>query len=84
MGIGATAGAAAAGGIALTTRASSDTNGTSGTGGSESSSADALVFDKDAYSTPTTALTDAEFPECPGGSASFRAPSAPVASLPRA
>ncbi|MFE6172832.1 subtype B tannase [Streptomyces sp. NPDC056464] len=54
IGIGATAGAAAAGGIALTAQASS------GTGASGSASSDTLVFDKDAFSTLTTTITDAD------------------------
>lgn len=54
MGIGATAGAAAVGGIALTAQASS------GTSSSKSSPSDALVFDTDAYSTLTTTITDAD------------------------
>lgn len=57
MGIGATAGVAAVGGIALTAQAS---GGTGGSSASESSSSDALVFDKDAYSTLTTTITDAD------------------------
>lgn len=54
MGIGATAGVGAVGGIALTAQASGDTST------SKSSSSDALVFDKDAYSTLTTTITDAD------------------------
>ncbi|WP_280900808.1 MULTISPECIES: subtype B tannase [unclassified Streptomyces] len=51
MGIGATAGAAAVGGIALTAQASSDTSAkASGT----------LAFDKDAYTEKTITITDAE------------------------
>ncbi|TXS40987.1 Tat pathway signal sequence domain protein [Streptomyces sp. uw30] len=53
MGIGASAGVAAVGGIALTAQASSDTT-------ASASSSDALVFDKDAYSTLTTTITDAD------------------------
>ncbi|MGW6732710.1 subtype B tannase [Streptomyces sp. NPDC055013] len=63
MGIGATAGVAAVGGVTLTAQASSassDTSGTSASGSSGSSSSDALVFDKDAYSTLTTTITDAD------------------------
>jgi hypothetical protein len=52
LGIGATAGVAAVGGIALNAQAS-DT-------GSGSSSSDALVFDKDAYTELTTTVTDTE------------------------
>ncbi|MEU9913521.1 subtype B tannase [Streptomyces sp. NPDC051001] len=52
LGIGATAGVAAVGGIALNAQAS-DT-------GSGSSSSDTLVFDKDAYTELTTAVTDTE------------------------
>ncbi|MER5938513.1 subtype B tannase [Streptomyces sp. NPDC001928] len=54
MGIGASAGVAAVGGISLTARASSDTSASS------TSSSDALAFDKDAYSTLTTTITDAD------------------------
>ncbi|MEU2059681.1 subtype B tannase [Streptomyces sp. NPDC013455] len=50
MGIGATAGAAAAGGIALNAQASD--------GSAASSSADPLVFDPDAYTRLTTTVTD--------------------------
>ncbi|MFI5553949.1 subtype B tannase [Streptomyces sp. NPDC051738] len=55
MGIGATAGVAAVGGIALSAQASSGTGG-----GSGAASSDALVFDKDAYTTLTTTITDAD------------------------
>nr|BDI54804.1 Tat pathway signal sequence domain protein [Streptomyces sp.] len=58
MGIGATAGVAAVGGIALTAQAASGSSDTGG--GSGASSSDGLVFDKDAYSTLTTTITDAE------------------------
>ncbi|SDM72827.1 hypothetical protein SAMN04487981_102395 [Streptomyces sp. cf386] len=58
MGIGATAGVAAVGGIALTAQASSESSDTSG--GSGASSSDALVFDTDAYTTLTTTITDAD------------------------
>ncbi|MDF3146557.1 MULTISPECIES: subtype B tannase [unclassified Streptomyces] len=54
MGIGATAGVAAVGGVALTAQASGDTST------SKSSSSDALVFDKHAFSTLTTTITDAD------------------------
>ncbi|WP_328430522.1 subtype B tannase [Streptomyces sp. NBC_00443] len=69
MGIGAAAGVAAVGGIALTAKASSGSSGTSASGSAGSSgpsgssglsSAGALVFDEDAYSTLTTAITDAD------------------------
>jgi hypothetical protein len=56
MGIGATAGVAAVGGIALTAQAS---GGGSGSGSTGSSSSGALVFDKGAYTTLTTTITDA-------------------------
>lgn len=49
MGIGATAGAAAVGGIALNAHASSD-----------SASSDSLVFDPDAYTKLTTTVTDTD------------------------
>ncbi|WP_406201184.1 Tat pathway signal sequence domain protein [Streptomyces sp. NBC_01017] len=61
MGIGATAGIAAAGGIALTAQASSGSSASGSSGSSSgSSSSHALVFDKDAYSTLTTTITDAD------------------------
>ncbi|MEV6169296.1 subtype B tannase [Streptomyces sp. NPDC051954] len=56
MGIGATAGVAAVGGIALSAQASSGTSGSS----SSASSSDALVFDKDAYTELTTTITDTD------------------------
>ncbi|MFJ7077746.1 subtype B tannase [Streptomyces sp. NPDC098781] len=59
IGIGATAGVAAAGGIALTAQASGGTAAAGSSSGSGSGS-DALVFDKDAYSTLTTTITDAD------------------------
>ncbi|MEV0638733.1 subtype B tannase [Streptomyces sp. NPDC050619] len=63
VGIGATAGVAAVGGIALSAQAASETSGTSGSSGaSETSgtpSSDALVFDPDAYTELTTTITDA-------------------------
>ncbi|KKD07008.1 Tat pathway signal sequence domain protein [Streptomyces sp. WM6386] len=52
MGIGATAGVAAIGGIALNAQASDTDSG--------SSSSDTLVFDKDAYTELTTTVTDTE------------------------
>ncbi|NNN36904.1 Tat pathway signal sequence domain protein [Streptomyces sp. S3(2020)] len=52
MGIGATAGVAAVGGIALNAQASDTDSG--------SSSSDTLVFDKDAYTELTTTVTDTE------------------------
>ncbi|MFF4659411.1 subtype B tannase [Streptomyces sp. NPDC001381] len=52
MGIGATAGVAAVGGIALNARASEDS--------SSSASSDSLVFDPDAYSELTTTVTDTD------------------------
>ncbi|WP_406447374.1 Tat pathway signal sequence domain protein [Streptomyces sp. NBC_01613] len=52
MGIGATAGVAAVGGIALNAQASS--------GSKASSSADALTFDPDAYTKLTTTVTDTD------------------------
>ncbi|MFJ2003273.1 subtype B tannase [Streptomyces chartreusis] len=61
MGIGATAGVAAAGGIALTAQASSGTGASSGGSGAAGvASSDALAFDKDAYTTLTTTITDAD------------------------
>lgn len=61
MGIGATAGVAAAGGIALTAQASSGTGASSGGSGAAGvASPDALTFDKDAYTTLTTTITDAD------------------------
>ncbi|MEU6143188.1 subtype B tannase [Streptomyces sp. NPDC047081] len=51
MGIGATAGVAAVGGIALSAQASSGSS-------SSSSSSDSLVFDPDAYEKLTTTVTD--------------------------
>ncbi|WP_369252629.1 subtype B tannase [Streptomyces sp. R41] len=51
MGIGATAGVAAAGGFALSANAS---------GKSAAKSSDALVFDKDGYTELTTTITDAD------------------------
>ncbi|MFD4557006.1 hypothetical protein ACFWP5_22270 [Streptomyces sp. NPDC058469] len=53
MGIGATAGVAAVGGIALSANASSSKS-------SSSSSSDALVFDPDAYTKLTTTITDTD------------------------
>jgi hypothetical protein len=53
MGIGATAGVAAAGGFALSANAS-------GTGSKSSGATDSLVFDKDAYTELTTTITDAD------------------------
>ncbi|WP_190171385.1 subtype B tannase [Streptomyces mirabilis] len=53
MGIGATAGAAAAGGFALSANASSTSSKSSG-------ASDSLVFDKDAYTELTTTITDAD------------------------
>ncbi|MFF7597231.1 subtype B tannase [Streptomyces mirabilis] len=53
MGIGATAGAAAAGGFALSANASS-------TSAKSSGASDSLVFDKDAYTELTTTITDAD------------------------
>ncbi|WP_210588905.1 subtype B tannase [Streptomyces sp. GESEQ-35] len=58
MGIGATAGVAAVGGIALSAQASSDTSGSGSS--SSSSSSDALVFDKDAYTELSTTVTDTD------------------------
>ncbi|KOG36944.1 subtype B tannase [Streptomyces resistomycificus] len=56
MGIGATAGVAAVGGIALSAQASDDkTDSTASSSGSGS-----LVFDKDAYSELTTTITDTD------------------------
>ncbi|MFD9390343.1 subtype B tannase [Streptomyces sp. NPDC060000] len=52
LGLGATAGAAAVGGIALNAQASS------GTSTSSSSAAGSLAFDPDAYTTLTTTVTD--------------------------
>ncbi|GGX17770.1 tannase [Streptomyces chartreusis] len=61
MGIGATAGVAAAGGIALTAQASSGTGAASGgSGAAGAASSNALTFDKDAYTTLTTTITDAD------------------------
>ncbi|MER5752411.1 subtype B tannase [Streptomyces sp. NPDC002088] len=51
MGIGATAGVAAVGGIALTAQASDDTS---------SNSSDSLAFDPDGYTELTTTITDAD------------------------
>ncbi|CAL9401450.1 hypothetical protein SUDANB150_01452 [Streptomyces sp. enrichment culture] len=51
MGIGATAGAAAIGGVALTAQAESKKGGPTASG--------ALVFDQDAFTTLTTTITDA-------------------------
>src|SRR5437879_12822530 len=56
MGIGATAGVAAAGGIALSAQASSD----SSSSGSSASSSDSLVFDPDGYTKLTTTVTDTD------------------------
>ncbi|MFI1723097.1 subtype B tannase [Streptomyces sp. NPDC020489] len=50
LGIGATAGVAAVGGVALSARADSGSSGTTSSG--------ALVFDKDAYTVKTTTVTD--------------------------
>jgi hypothetical protein len=59
MGIGATAGVAAAGGIALTAQAASDTTGsTTSTSSSPGSDSGSLVFDKDAYTELTKTITD--------------------------
>ncbi|MFI8948215.1 subtype B tannase [Streptomyces sp. NPDC053750] len=55
MGIGATAGVAAVGGLALNAQASGE-----GAGSGGSSSSEALVFDQDGYSTLTTTITDAD------------------------
>ncbi|MEU6148075.1 subtype B tannase [Streptomyces sp. NPDC047081] len=52
LGIGATAGAAAVGGIAISAQAASDT--------ASSSSSDDLVFDPDGYTEITTTLTDTD------------------------
>lgn len=52
IGIGATAGVAAVGGIALTAQAEDEKGGASASG--------ALVFDEDAYTTLTTTVTDAD------------------------
>lgn len=54
MGIGATAGVAAVGGIALSAQASSDSSSDS------SSSSDSLVFDPDAYTKLTKTITDTD------------------------
>jgi len=56
MGIGATAGAAAVGGIALSAQASSDSSSPS----SASSSSNSLVFDPDAYTKLTATVTDTD------------------------
>ena len=56
MGIGATAGVAAAGGIALSAQASSN----SSTPASSASSSDSLVFDPDGYTKLTTTVTDTD------------------------
>jgi hypothetical protein len=53
MGIGATVGVAAAGGLALSANAS-------GTGSKSSGASGSLVFDKDAYTELTTTITDAD------------------------
>lgn len=58
MGIGATAGAAAVGGIALSAQAA-DSGDTSGSSASSASSSDALAFDPDGYTKLTTTITDA-------------------------
>ncbi|MER5432667.1 subtype B tannase [Streptomyces sp. NPDC002588] len=55
MGLGATAGIAAAGGIALSAQASEDTSPSS-----SSSPSDSLVFDPDAYTELTTTVTDTD------------------------
>ncbi|MFG2120749.1 subtype B tannase [Streptomyces sp. NPDC048710] len=55
MGIGATAGVAAVGGIALSAQASSDSAASA-----SSASADSLVFDPDGYTKLTTAVTDTD------------------------
>ncbi|MFI6037414.1 subtype B tannase [Streptomyces sp. NPDC051315] len=55
LGIGATAGVAAVGGIALSAQASS-----SSSSASSASSSDGLVFDPDAYTELTTTITDAD------------------------
>jgi hypothetical protein len=57
LGIGATAGVAAVGGIAVSAQASSETASDSS---SSSSSSDGLVFDPDGYTEITTALTDTD------------------------
>ncbi|MGW0653500.1 subtype B tannase, partial [Streptomyces umbrinus] len=59
LGIGATAGVAAAGGFALSAQASGE-SGESGESGAKASGASgALAFDKDAYTELTTTITDA-------------------------
>ncbi|MBO4256895.1 Tat pathway signal sequence domain protein [Streptomyces griseorubiginosus] len=58
MGIGATAGVAATGGIALNAQASSTSSSSSSS--SSSPSADALVFDPDAFTELTTTVTDTD------------------------
>ncbi len=63
MGIGATAGVAAVGGITLSAQASDDATSSSSTStstSSSSSSSDSLVFDQDAYTELTTTVTDTE------------------------
>jgi hypothetical protein len=55
IGIGATAGVAAVGGIALSAQAASETSGSSA---SSAASSGSLVFDKDAYTELTTTVTD--------------------------
>lgn len=56
LGIGATAGVAAAGGFALSAQASGESGGS---GAKASGAAGALAFDKDAYTELTTTITDA-------------------------
>ncbi|MFF3330430.1 subtype B tannase [Streptomyces sp. NPDC002888] len=58
MGIGATAGVAAVGGIAFSAQASTDSQSTSPS--SSSSSSDSLVFDPDGYTKLTTTVTDTD------------------------
>ncbi|WP_308286616.1 subtype B tannase [Streptomyces griseorubiginosus] len=58
LGIGATAGVAATGGIALNAQASSTSSSSSSS--SSSPSADALVFDPDAFTELTTTVTDTD------------------------
>ncbi|MGW3423393.1 subtype B tannase [Streptomyces phaeochromogenes] len=56
LGIGATAGVAAAGGFALSAQASGESDGS---GAKASGASGALAFDKDAYTELTTTITDA-------------------------
>jgi hypothetical protein len=60
IGIGATAGAAAVGGIALSAQASDATSSSPSSSPSSSSSSNSLVFDPDAYTELTTTVTDTE------------------------